>query len=144
MSLLGVLHDEVHDGFGVFEAVGVMADSFLADDFDGAAEFLVAFFNEVGVFSDGDNFIDLADDVEEGNAGLGERLKVVNRVVSVGFGLFFGDLVSLENLRLDAGPAFEITNGGVGVNAGNLVGILGGPVEDDETAARHSLEGGLL
>ena len=90
-----MLQNEVDDGLGVFEAVGVVADAFLADDFDGAIEFLVALLDDVGVLGDGDDVISLADDVEKGNFGFGERGEIIDGVAFVGLSFFGGELVSL-------------------------------------------------
>ncbi len=139
-----MLQDEVHDGFWIFEAVGVVADAFLADDFNLAAEFLIALLDDVGVLGDGDDVIGLANHVEEGDFCFGERGEVVDGAAFVGFGFFGGEIVGFENLGFDAGPAFEITNGCVGVDAGDFVGIFGGPVVDDEAATGHAFEGGFF
>ena len=42
-----------------------------------------------------------------------------------------------------AGPTVDVEHGGVGVDAGDLVGILECPVVDDESTAAHAFERGL-
>ena len=81
--------DEAHHGRGIIQPVRVVADAGLVDDFDRAAERPVTLLDEGGVFRRGHRVIGIADDVDEGDAGLGQRLEAVDGIAGVGQGLGF-------------------------------------------------------
>lgn len=60
IRLEAMLQNESNDGSRVFETVRMMPDVWLVNDLDRAAECLVAFFQNRGVFRNGNNDVDIA------------------------------------------------------------------------------------
>jgi len=145
-----VCEDEIDDGFGVDEAVRVVVDAGLGDDDDFATEFFVALFDEARVFVDGHGFIGVAGDMQQRDFGFGEWFEIVDGIEFVRERLFFRQAVDFQAalpitcrafaLAFAAGPAFEIADGCVVVNAGDFVGIACGPVQCEETASAETFE----
>ena len=147
--------DEVDDGLGVIESVRVMADAGFADELDGAAEGGVAVVDEFGVFVPGDNVIGIAIDVEKGDFVRGELGELVDGIAGPGeSGGFVGEVPEFEDegpvfgvafaFALAAGPALEVADGGVAVDAGDAFGMGDGPLVAVEAAAAEADEGGFL
>lgn len=104
-----VAHDEVHHGLGIVEAVGVVADAGLVDDFDFAAELPVALLDDVGVFGGDHDVIGIADDVDDGHFRLGERLQGIHGIALVGEGfLVVFETIGLRQIAPFHGAAFAI------------------------------------
>jgi hypothetical protein len=58
------IEDEGDDGFWVLEAMWVMSDALLADDFDRATECLVGFLKQISVFLNRYNGVRLTHNME--------------------------------------------------------------------------------
>ncbi len=151
----GMGEDEVDDGLGVIESVRVMADARFADELDGGAEGDVAVVDEFGVFLPGDDVIGVAIDVEKGDFVRGELGELVDGIAGPGeSGGFVGEVPEFEDegpvfgvafaFALAAGPAFEVADGGVAVDAGDAVGMGDGPLVAVEAAAAEADEGGFF
>ena len=113
----------------------MVSDAGFVDDFDRAFEFKVSLFDDGGVFRNRNDLVIVADDVEEGNPGLGEGSKLVDRIAFVAFRFFGGELVGGGDGLIDFWPAFKISDWSIGVDTGNFFGILCRPVEDNQAAA---------
>jgi hypothetical protein len=66
-----VLLDELDDGSGVVQSVGVVTDAGFADELNGTAEGGVALVDEAGVFLPGHDVVGIAKNVEEWDFLLG-------------------------------------------------------------------------
>ena len=115
------------------------------------AELLVALLDDRAVLRVGDHVVGVAAEQEQGHLGLGQRCEVVDRVLRVrqGLGLGLEVVVLLEllpvagaalALSLAARPALEVQHGVVGQDAGDLVGMVGRPVEAIQPAAAEPFQ----
>jgi len=130
----------------------MVPDARLVDDLDRAAQGLVPLFENRGVLGHRDDLVGIAHHVQQGDAGFGQRFEMVDRIALGGKGLLFGQAVDFEALRpvsgaaragaLAAGPALDVADRRVRVDAGDLVGVLRRPVVDDQSAPAHALQGG--
>ncbi len=113
---IDALLDEIGDEGGIAKAVGMVAGAVFDHGGDAAAELLVDAFDHCRVFSQ--YGIDAAADVKEGNI--------------------------LARQEAEFRQDFRIRAGGVGVDAGDVLGVSGRPRVGIFAAAAHADEGGFF
>ena len=133
---------------GMLEAVRMVPHTLLADDFDASPEFPISFLHTVGVFRNRNHLIRLPHHMQKGNPGIGQAFQSIEWETFEAGCLFFGESIGLQtsfpsfprtlSLALTGRPAFEIKNRGIGVDAKGAIGILLGPVVNDQASTTHS------
>ena len=84
-----VTGDEVDDRRTVIETMRMVPDAGLPDEGDGAAESLVFFLHDSGVFVPGNDIVSITENVEQRNLVLGKGSQFVDGVPFVGQGFGF-------------------------------------------------------
>lgn len=144
------LKKEFQQGPDGVEAVGVVAETGFAPDFEGGVEGFEVGGEDFGVFGGGNDLV-----IGANHEGDGDPFEFFGEAgggdLRVGFGFFGGDSVGLEaagvvafgGFAIDAaGPGLEVADRVVTVDRSDLVRMAGGEVEDEKAAAGHSFEDG--
>ena len=123
------------------------------NDFECAAQLLVARLGDGGVFRYRHHLVYIPHHVNDRNPRLGQRGEIIQRIALVGERLGFRHAVGLEAAlpstaptgsdtftdRLTTGPAFEVHHRGITIDRRHLLGVSRSPVINDQATAGHAL-----
>ena len=119
------------------------------NDFECAAQLLVACLGNGGVFRHGHDLIRIPHHVDDGDARLGERGKIIERITLIGERLCFRHAVGFQAglpaftftlaCALASRPTLEIHHRRITIDRRYLLGVSRSPVINDQPTAGHAL-----
>ena len=121
----------------------------VTENLDLAAQFSITFFNDIGIFCNGDHSIFCAGGVNQGHTVFGKYFQIVNGVAFVVEGFFFGaEIVVSDKLcpvfggafaaPFAARPRFEVAHRIVSIETGGFFRISDSKVVNIKTAPAES------
>ena len=146
-----VLQDELDDPGWVLEGMRMMADSRFTDDLNLTSQLLKSLLQDSRIFCHRNDLVRGAYHVQQGNFFVDQWFQVIDGVSLELQGFRFGQTVGFEASFPGAEmsfadpfaswPALDIADGRIAVDASDLLGIVIGPVVDDQASTAHPFQG---
>ena len=146
-----VLQDELDDPGWILEGMRMVPDSRFTDDLNLTSQSLESLLYDSRIFCYRNDLVRGAYHVQQGNFFVGQWSQVIDGISLELQGFRFGQTVGFEASFPGAEmsfadpfaswPALDIANGRIAVDASDLLGIVIGPVVDDQTSTAHPFQG---